>query len=153
MRATAMVAGAALMVAACGGKKDAAPPADANTPAAAPTAAATTGTSHEIQMVQQGPTSFKFVPENTTIKAGDQVVFKGVSGVAHDVAFIDDSIPAAAKAVLTAAITGGPQDMATAMVNDGQSVTVSFAGAPVGVYHFYCIPHAPMGMRGSITVQ
>ena len=26
-------------------------------------------------------------------------------------------------------------------------------GLPAGVYHFFCIPHAPMNMRGSITVQ
>lgn len=151
MRATAMVAGAALMVAACGGKKDAGST-DATTQP--PAAAATTGgTTYTIEMVTDGPTSFKFVPENTIIKAGDVVVFKGVSGIAHDVAFIADSIPPGAKAVLTAAIKDGPQDMATAMIADGQSVSVSFAGAPVGIYHFYCIPHAPMNMRGTITVQ
>jgi plastocyanin len=149
MRATAMVAGAALMVAACGGKKDAASSAGANTPAAA----ATTGTTHDIQMVAEGASSFKFVPENTTIKSGDIVVFKSVSGITHDVAFIADSIPPGASAVLTAAMKGGPMDMATDMIPEGQSVSVSFAGAPAGVYHMYCIPHAPMGMRGSITVQ
>src|SRR5450755_744212 len=123
MRATAMVAGVALMVAACGGKKDAG--ADTTTPPAAPAAApSATGTTHEIQMVTEGPNTFKFVPENTTIKVGDVVVFKSVSGTSHDVAFIEDSIPPGAKAVLTAAITGGPQDMATEMTNEGQSVTV-----------------------------
>ena len=152
MRATAtmMVAGAALVMAACGGKKET--PA-ANAPGAAPAAGATAGTTHEIQMVQEGTNSFKFVPENTTIKAGDVVVFKSVSGITHDVAFIADSIPPGAKAVLTAAMTGGPQDMATDMIPEGQSVSVSFAGAPVGVYHMCCIPHAPMNMRGTITVQ
>ena len=138
------------MLAACGGKKEAAtPPAGENAPAAAPA----TGATHEIQMVQQGANSFKFVPENTTIKAGDIVVFKSVSGITHDVAFIADSIPPGAVPILTAAIKGGPMDMATDMIPEGQSVSVSFAGAPVGIYHFYCIPHAPMGMRGSITVQ
>ncbi len=155
MRAIAMVTGAALILAACGGgeKKDAGttPPAAGATDTSNKMAAG--GTVHEIQMVSESATSFKFVPENTVIKAGDQVVFKGVSGTAHDVAFIDDSIPAGAKAVLTAAVTGGPQDMSTPMIADGQSVTVSFAGAPAGDYHFFCIPHAPMNMRGSITVQ
>ena len=152
MRVTAMLAGAALMVAACGGKKDAAASTDATTTPAT-TAATTTGATHTIEMVMESATSYKFSPVNTTIKAGDIVIFKSVSGLAHDVAFIDDSIPAGAKAVLTAAVTGGPQDMATAMTPEGQSVSVSFAGAPAGVYHFYCIPHAPMNMRGSITVQ
>ena len=153
MRATAMVAGAALMVAACGGKKEPAP-ADSTTPAAAPAGAATTGgTTYTIEMVQIDANTLKFKPENTTIKAGDVVVFKSVSGLSHDVAFIEDSIPPGAKAMLTAAVTGGPQDMATAMIPEGQSASVSFAGAPAGVYHFYCIPHAPMNMRGTITVQ
>ena len=151
MRATAMVAMAALTVAACGGKKDAGASTDATAqPAAAATA---TGATHEIQMISESPTSFKFVPENITIKAGDVVVFKSVSGQMHDVAFIADSIPPGAAAVLTAAVTGGPQPMATDMIPEGQSVSVSFAGAPAGVYHMYCIPHAPMNMRGTITVQ
>jgi plastocyanin len=149
-----MVAGAALILAACGGGKKDAGAADTTTPPAAPAGGmAAGGTVHEIQMVTEGANTFKFVPENTVIKAGDQVVFKGVSGIAHDVAFVEDSIPPGAKAVLTAAVTGGPQDMATTMINDGQSATVSFAGAPAGVYHFYCIPHMAMNMRGSITVQ
>ena len=153
MRVPAIVVGVAMLVAACGGEKKAGTPADNTTPApAAPTAAAATGATHEIQMVQQGATSFKFVPENITIKTGDAVVFKGVSGTAHDVAFYADSIPAGADVVLNANIADKPQDLATPLINDGQSVTVSFAGAPVGTYKFYCIPHMATGMKGTITV-
>jgi plastocyanin len=154
MRVSAMVAGAALLVAACGGSKGGGS-ADTNkvtapTTAAAPTA---TGTTHEIQMVMTGPTAYSFVPENTVIKAGDQVVFKGVSGAGHNVAFFADSIPPGANAVLDAQMKSGPQALATDMVPDGGSVTISFAGAPTGTYKFYCIPHQAMGMKGSITVQ
>lgn len=154
MRVTAMVAGAALLVAACGGKKEGGAAAtDSTTAPTAAAAAPTTGATHEIDMVMESPTSYKFVPENTTIKAGDVVVFKSVSGQMHDVAFIADSIPPGAAAMLTTAVSGGPQPMATDMIPEGSSVTVSFAGAPTGVYHMYCIPHAAFGMRGSITVQ
>ncbi|HEY4321688.1 MAG TPA: plastocyanin/azurin family copper-binding protein [Gemmatimonadales bacterium] len=152
MRVSAIVAGVALAVAACGGK-GAPAAADSNQPAA-PTAAApaATGATHEIQMVQEGANSYKFMPDTLTIKQGDVVVFKGISGNGHDVAFYPDSIPAGAAAVLNAAITDQSQPLATNMIADGQSVSISFAGAPVGVYKFYCIPHAPMGMKGQLTV-
>jgi plastocyanin len=154
MRVSAMVCGVALVLVAACGKKDA--PSTDYTPAVAPPAAATpaagTGQTHEIQMVQQGANSFKFVPDTMTIKAGDVVVFKGVSGLSHDVSFYPDSIPPGAQAVLNAAIPDRSQDLATAMINDGQSVSISFAGAPVGTYKYYCIPHQPMGMKGMITV-
>lgn len=156
MRVPAMVVGVAVLLAACGGEKKATTTdstAAAAPPAAAPAAApAATGASHEIQMVSTGPTSFKFVPDNITIKAGDAVVFKGVSGLSHDVAFYPDSIPPGAADVLNKAIADQPQPLATPLINDGSSVTVSFAGAPVGVYKFYCIPHMAMGMKGTITV-
>ena len=156
MRVSAIVAGSALILAACGGNKGKTP-ADTTTAAAPPaapsaTTPAGTGVTHEIQMVQQGPNTYRFVPDTLTIKTGDNVVFKGVSGLGHDVAFYPDSIPPGAAAVLNAAIPDKPQDLATAMINDGQSVTVSFAGAPAGVYKFYCIPHQAMGMKGQITV-
>lgn len=153
MRVPAIVVGVAMLVAACGGEKKAGTPADNTTPApAAPTAAAATGATHEIQMVQQGATSFKFVPDNITIKTGDVVVFKSVSGTGHDVAFYADSIPPGAADVLNANIADKPADLATPLINEGQSLTVSFVGAPVGTYKFYCIPHGAMGMKGTITV-
>lgn len=150
MRATAMVAGAALILAACGGKKDATTTTETTTP---PPAAVGTGVVHEITMVQEGANGFKFVPENTVIKAGDAVVFKGVSGIQHNVSFIKDSIPPGAEAFFAGAIKDGTDALSTAMVADGQSTQISFVGAPAGIYHFFCVPHAPMNMRGSITVQ
>ena len=143
MRVPAIVVGAALLLAACGGEKKATTTDStaAAPPAAAPAAAPATGASHEIQMVSTGPSTFKFVPDNITIKAGDAVVFKGVSGLSHDVAFYADSIPPGAADVLNKAIADEPQPLATPLINDGSSVTVSFAGAPAGTYKFYCIPH------------
>ena len=35
----------------------------------------------------------------------------------------------------------------------GESYTVSFAGAPAGTYAFTCLPHMATGMHGKITVQ
>ena len=157
MRVPAMVTGVALLVAACGGEKKTSTSAESTAaapPAAAPTAAPApaTGATHEIQMVTTGTNSFKFVPDNITIKTGDAVVFKGVSGLSHDVAFYPDSIPPGAADVLNKNIADKPQDLATPLINDGQSVTVSFAGAPPGTYKYYCIPHMAFGMKGTIVV-
>lgn len=154
MRVSAMVAGAALLVAACGGKGGGS--ADTNKVAAPSTAATTptaTGTTHEVSMIMVNPTTYKFDPENITIKAGDIVTFKGVSGTAHNVAFDKDSIPPGAAAVLDPQMKDGPQPLSTNMVADGSSVSISFAGAPTGTYKIFCIPHLPMGMKGTITVQ
>lgn len=156
MRVSAMVAGAALLVAACGGGSKSGGSADTNkvtAPTATAPTATTTGATDTIQMVQTGATAYAFVPATLTIKAGDAVVFKGVSGAGHDVAFYEDSIPPGAKAVLDGQMKTGPQPLATDMIPDGSSVTVSFAGAPTGTYRFYCIPHQAMGMKGVITVQ
>ncbi len=154
MRVTAMVAGAAVLMAACGGgKKNEAAGVPESTGAAAATApAASGGTTHVIQMVQAGANSYKFVPDTLTIKVGDQVDFKSVSGQMHDVAFFPDSIPPGADAVLNAAITNQTAPLSTAMIPEGQDVVISFAGAPTGIYKFYCIPHQAMGMKGQITV-
>lgn len=154
MRVSAMVAGAVVMLAACGGgeKTGAAAPDTTGANAAATTPATTTGTTHVVDMVMESGTSYKFVPADITIKQGDQVVFKGISGAAHNVVFWADSIPAGAAAVLTAAMPGGTQPMATRMIVDGDSEVVSFAGAPTGLYKMYCLPHLAMGMKGTITV-
>lgn len=153
MRVSAIVAGVALVLAACGGEKkaDAVDSSAMMAPPAAPTAA--TGARHEVQMVQEG-TTYKFSPADLTIKAGDVVVFKNVSGGAHNVAFKADSVPTGASTVLDAAIADKMGPLSSALVAaPGDSLVVSFAGAPVGAYHFTCTPHMAMGMHGLITVQ
>lgn len=154
MRVTAMLAGAALVLAACGGEK-AAETVDstAMAPAAEPAAAApaATGTTHEVQMVMEG-TAYKYVPAELTIKAGDTVVFKSISGGLHNVQFYPDSIPPSAASVLDAAITNKQGPLASALVNEGESITISFAGAPAGEYKYFCLPHQALGMVAKITV-
>jgi plastocyanin len=153
MRAMTMVAGMALALAACGGKGEEKPaeqaaPAPAETPAPA-----ATGASHEVDMEFDGKVA-KFVPAELTIKAGDVVKFVVKSGPPHNVAFYADSIPAGAADVLNKAMaeTMGPLT-GPMKVGIGESYEISFAGAPVGEYRFFCTPHLPFGMRGKITVQ
>jgi plastocyanin len=151
MRKHAVVAGLAVVMMACGGEKGATPAAD-STAAAAPAPAAATGATHDINMVLEG-TSYKFVPAEFTIKVGDQVVFHNVSGGPHNVKFFEDSIPAGAKDMLVPQIKDGLEPLSTALVTEpNATIALSFAGAPVGVYSFTCVPHQAMGMHGKVTV-
>src|SRR5437762_1492756 len=83
MRMTGL-AGAAMVLAACGG--GAKTPAADTTAAAAPAPAATTpapataaGATHDVNMVLEG-TTYKFVPSDITVKPGDKIVYHNVSG-------------------------------------------------------------------------
>jgi plastocyanin len=55
--------------------------------------------------------------------------------------------------VLTAAMPNQMQPLAGSMLVEQDAVyTIAFAGAPAGVYKFYCLPHLAMGMHGVLTV-
>jgi plastocyanin len=151
MRAMTMVAGMALALAACGGKGEEKP---AEQPAATPAVTpAATGESHEVDMDFDGKVA-KFTPSDLTIKAGDVVKFVVKSGPPHNVSFHADSIPAGAADVLNRAMAETMAPLTGPMkVGIGESYEISFAGAPAGVYHYYCTPHVPFGMHGTLTVQ
>jgi plastocyanin len=151
MRAMTMVAGMAMALAACGGKGGEKP---AEQAAAAPAAApAPTGATHEVDMDFDGKKAM-FTPEALTIKSGDVVKWIVKSGPPHNVAFYADSIPAGAADVLNKAMADQMGPLSGPMkVGIGESYEISFAGAPAGTYHYYCTPHLPFGMRGTITVE
>jgi plastocyanin len=158
MRVTSMVAGLALVVAACGGEKAAdnqattTPPADAAAPAAGGAQAAT-GATHDVNMVLEG-TTYKFDPANTTVKAGDIVRFHNKSGGPHNVEFYPDSIPSGAASVMDANMPDRMGPLAGPLGAEPDAVyQVSFAGAPAGEYKYFCLPHQAMGMKGAVTVQ
>jgi len=161
MRITSLAAGLAIGLAACGGEKKAEQQ-PATTPAAeqpaAPGAAAPAagGTTHEVKMVLEG-TTYKYVPNKLTIKAGDVIKFTSVSGGPHNVQFYPDSIPANVpgpiKTLAVAPPEKGGNIASESMKMDGESFELSFAGAPAGVYKMFCAPHHALGMTGQITVQ
>ena len=152
MRAMTMVAGMALALAACGGKggEQQKPAEQAPAAAAAPAA---TGATHEVDMDFDGKKA-SFTPAALTIKAGDVVKFVVKSGPPHNVAFYPDSIPAGAADVLNKAMTETMAPLTGPMkVGIGETYEISFAGAPAGTYHYFCTPHQPFGMKGTITVE
>ena len=96
MRMTSMVAGLSIVLAACGGENKSASdqPATADQPAADQQAApsqpgnapAAAGATHDVNMVLEG-SSYKYVPDQLTIKPNDVVRYHNKSGGPHNVAF------------------------------------------------------------------
>ena len=129
-------------------------PAPAGAPGAAGTAAAVTGTTHEVKMVGDAK-GYRFEPANITIKSGDGIKFTTVSGGPHNVAFDPATVPADVKPQLDANMGADKMgELSSAMkMNPGESITISFANIKAGTYPFHCTPHLAMGMKGVITVQ
>jgi len=152
-----MAAGLALLVAACGGGEQKAGEEQQTTatpeqqaPAAAPAAG---GATHDVNMVLEG-SSYKYVPDQLTIKAGDQVRFHNVSGGPHNVSFWTDSIQAGAADPLKAGMPDQMAPLEGQLITEPNAVyTVTFANTPAGDYKYYCLPHLALGMKGKITVQ
>jgi len=132
-----------------------------NKPAAgaeAPKAAAEpfTGTVHEVKMrgtVAPTP-AFFFEPAELTIKQGDKVKFTMVDGGPHNVSFNSPmpaltKVPEGAKIVLE----NRGQLVGALLQAPGQATEIVFGkDLPAGEYNFVCDPHAPLGMKGKITV-
>jgi len=151
MRVTSMVAGLAIVLAACGGEKKAEDQSTTATPEQPASAAG--GATHDVAMVLEGST-YKYDPAELTIKAGDVVNFHNKSGGPHNVSFWADSIPAGGADPLKAGMADQMAPLEGPLLTEPDAVyKVSFAGAPTGDYKFYCLPHLALGMKGKITVQ
>ena len=151
MKIISVVAGLACVLTACGGDKGATPAADTTAAAVAP-APAPAGATQDVNMVLEG-TTYKFVPNELSVKVGDQVVFHNVSGGPHNVAFYGDSIPAGGQQVIDPQLKEQLGQLSSALLIDpNATLAISFAGAPAGDYKFTCTPHMAMGMHGKITV-
>jgi plastocyanin len=159
MRATSMLAGLAFVLAACGGgeqkaedQQTTATP-DQAAPAAGDAAPAAGGTTHDVNMVLEG-SSYKYVPDQLTIKSGDVVRFHNVSGGPHNVSFWTDSIPGGAADALKAGMPDQMAPLEGSLLTEVNGIySVNFAKAPAGEYKFYCLPHLALGMKGKLTVQ
>jgi plastocyanin len=127
--------------------------AQAARPAAPPAARPAAGTTIRVRMTQTG-THYMFEPANFTVKVGDVVEFVNVSGFPHNVGFEATKIPTGAADVLNRNMTSRMQSLLGPMMTQAnQTYRVSFAGAPVGTYEYFCLPHKALGMKGVITVQ
>lgn len=132
------------------GQTTAAAPA-AGAPASTGTAAAVTGTVHDVKMIGDEK-GYRFEPADITIKAGDGVRWTMVAGGPHNVAF--QNVAADAKGQLSANMPNQISDLSSPMLmNPNEQYTISFANVKPGKYDYVCTPHQANGMKGSITVQ
>lgn len=154
MRTTSMVAGLAVVLAACGGeKKTQDQPAAGESAGAAPAAAApaATGKTHDVNMVLEG-SKYLYVPDQLTIGPSDVVRYHNKSGGPHNVAFYEDSIPKDAAAAITMPDPMAPLSSKLAVAPD-EVLEVKFNNAPKGEYKYFCTPHLALGMKAKLTVQ
>jgi plastocyanin len=111
------------------------------------------GATIRVQMKQVGA-RYVFEPANFTVRVGDVVEFVNVNGFPHNVQFEPAKIPAGAADVLNRAMPNRMAPLAGPMMTQPNAVyRISFAGAPVGTYDYFCLPHKALGMTGRITVQ
>ena len=154
MRLTWIGAVAAVAAVACGGEKKAADTSAQAPAAAATTPAAPTGPVVEVKMIGNGSTQAKFEPNALTIAPGTTVRFINVSGGPHNIAFYGDSIPAGAATALNAGMANRMDNLSGPfLTTPNENYDVSFAGAATGVYKGFCVPHAALGMKVTITVK
>jgi plastocyanin len=117
------------------------------------TAQAITGKTWDVKMYADEKGS-RYDPVSITIKRGDGIRWTLINGPPHNVAFWNDSIPAGAANVLQANMPNQLGALSGEMMtNPNQTYTISFAGVPAGTYHYYCVPHHALGMKGTIIVQ
>lgn len=108
---------------------------------------------HEVRMVLENG-AYRFVPEQLAIRTGDRVRFLMVSGGPHNVAFEAERIEEKARAKLAANMSDQISPLAGPLLTkEGESYTVSFAGVEPGAYPYFCMPHAAMNMKATITVR
>jgi len=160
MRFTALGVILALGALACGEKKpdqaQAAQPTTAQTTATPPAPAAPpTGPVVEVKMTGNGSNVAAFVPKTVQIAAGSTVRFINVSGGPHNIAFYADSVPAGAATVVNNGMANRMDNLSGPfLTNPSDHYDVTFAAnAPKGVYKGYCLPHAALGMKITITVK
>ena len=159
MRLTLLTTLAAFTAVACGSDKkaasqaEAATPTPAATPAAAPSAEPT-GAVVEVKMTGNGTSQAAFEPNKLTVKAGTTVRFLNVAGGPHNIAFYADSVPKGGADALKKGMPNAMGDLTGPFLTQpNEKYDVSFAGAPAGAYHGYCMPHVALGMHITITVQ
>ena len=153
MRMTSLVAGLAMVLAACGGEKKssdqpAAAPEQPGAPAATSTAA---GATHDVNMVLEG-SNYKYVPAELTVGPNDVVRYHNKSGGPHNVAFWADSIPSGAASHIVLTDPMAPLSSKLAVAPD-EVIEVKLNDAPKGEYKLYCTPHLALGMKGKLNVK
>ncbi len=95
----------------------------------------------------------RFVPARVTVRPGDVVRFRVVSGAPHSVSFEAAGLSAAARDLLNAALPGRTADLTSPVLGwNGMEYRLVVPALPPGHYDFFCIPHRAYDMRGELIV-
>ncbi|KAL2925685.1 Plastocyanin chloroplastic [Bienertia sinuspersici] len=86
-----------------------------------------------------------FIPQDFSVAAGEEIVFKNNAGFPHNVVFDEDEVP---EGVKVEAISMNEEDLLNA---PGETYKVTLNEK--GTYTFRCTPHAGAGMVGHVTVN
>ena len=95
-----------------------------------------------------------FRPAEIHVRAGDSLRFVNGNGGPHNVRFVDDSISAPAKALITKAMGGekiGPMS-SPLLLDPGELYAFVVPALSPGKYPLYCLPHVAQ-MRASLIVD
>jgi plastocyanin len=134
----------AVVSSACGGADgagSAAAPAGPSAPSAATTSSVPlTGNVIEVEMASRPGMGEVFSPAELTVKRGDVVRFKLVSGV-HNASFPANKNPGGVALPAATPYLQAP----------GQTHDVAI-DLPAGEYHYQCDPHVALGMVGKLVV-
>lgn len=95
----------------------------------------------------------RFVPARITVRPGDVVRFRVVSGAPHSVSFEAAGLSPASRQLLNAALPGRTADLTSPVLGrNGMEYRVVVPALPPGHYGFFCIPHRAYDMRGELIV-
>jgi plastocyanin len=137
--------GAALALAACGGKGEQAAPAAESAPSAAAATGEQTpdagGKIITVEMITDEKGNY-FQPADFEAHQGDVIRYTLKAGV-HNVHFLADS---------NAGKSGFPSTPSDLLQLPGQTHDVKVTWAP-GTYYYQCDPHAALGMMGHVKVE
>jgi plastocyanin len=108
---------------------------------------------HEIRMVALGKREFRFQPAAVTVRRGDVLLFKAVSGAPHSVVFDGKDVPADEREKLNAAMPRRAGELSSPLLTEGTEYRVVIPALTAGTYRFFCLPHKAYDMRGEVTVK
>ena len=109
---------------------------------------------HEIRLEANSEReTYRFNPEQVTVRPGDMLVFRAVSGVPHSVVFESAGLSDQAHEALNGAMNRRAGDLSSPLLTQqGAEYRVVVPQLSPGTYQFFCLPHRAYDMRGRMKV-
>jgi plastocyanin len=110
---------------------------------------------HEVSLeVNVEKEVYQFTPARVSVRPGDIVKFRTVSGAPHSIVFEAKGLTEEAHEALNGAMGRRPSDLSSPLLTqNGTEYRVVVPALPPGSYEFYCLPHRAYDMRGTLVVH